>query len=71
MCDCRTKVDEKLVDHNARIAISFELSDGDGPTRGMVLAPPSIEVEKIYKKKRGKPPILMANYCPFCGTKYQ
>lgn len=26
---------------------------------------------KADEKKRGKPSMLMASYCPFCGIKYQ
>jgi hypothetical protein len=70
MCRCREKTNEKLAEYNAQIAVGFTASFEDGPVRKMGLAPPMIETEKLDKKKRGRPPILMASYCPFCGTKY-
>ena len=70
MCQCLERIDEKLVNRNAKIAVGFTAGFDDGPTRKMGLAPPMIELEKADKKKRGALPILMATYCPFCGVKY-
>ena len=65
MCDCAKAVNERLEFSNARIAYGFTFGKG-----GMGLAPPMIELEKIDKSKRGKPPILLATCCPFCGERY-
>ena len=69
MCDCRTRVDENLKAHNARIAAGFTFAT-EGKRASMDLAPPMILLEKIDRKKRGKPPTLLATYCPFCGENY-
>lgn len=70
MCQCRERIDEKLADQNAKIAVGFTAGFNDGPTLKMGLAASMIELEKADKKKRGALPILMATYCPFCGVKY-
>jgi hypothetical protein len=67
MCNCRERVNKKLAARNAEIAAGFMLTNNDGPTRGMKLSPPMIMLEKVDAKKRGKLPILVAAYCPFCG----
>jgi hypothetical protein len=66
MCDCAKKMNDKLAEDNARLAFGFYLSDS-----GMKLTPPMISVEKIDPKKRGKVPSIIANYCPFCGNRYE
>jgi len=65
MCDCREAVNQRLEMSNARIAFGFSFGSG-----GMDLAPPMIVLEKIDRSKRGKPPILLATCCPFCGERY-
>lgn len=67
MCVCRAKIDEKLAEKNARVASGFTASFDDGPTRVMRLAPPMILLEKVDKNKRGKLPVMLSSYCPFCG----
>jgi hypothetical protein len=59
MCDCISKVDVKLAEHNARIML---------PLIG--LQRPFVTTIKINSKKRGKAPFMFASFCPFCGTKY-
>ncbi len=29
-----------------------------------------IGTEKVDSRKRGKPPVMLASFCPFCGLKY-
>jgi len=29
-----------------------------------------VETAKIDTKKRGRPPVMLASFCPFCGEKY-
>ncbi len=69
MCDCREAVNKRLESSNARIAYGFTFSHDNGV--GMELSPPMIELEKIDKAKRGKPPILLATCCPFCGERFE
>lgn len=59
MCDCIKTTNALLADHNARITLSMI---GDQH--------PFILTEKVNEKQRGKAPLLMASYCPFCGEKY-
>lgn len=66
MCKCRTAIDEKLKEKNARLAFGFTSSE----VAGMALSPPLIQLEKIDRKKRGNPPILLSTYCPFCGNRF-
>jgi len=69
MCGCRSRVNKDLAEMNARIADGF-LFTHTGPLARMDLAPPTIVLEKIDARKRGKLPNLLAAFCPFCGEKY-
>lgn len=66
MCDCREAVNQRLEFSNARIAAGFCFD----AHAGIDLAPPMIALEKIDKNKRGKPPVLLASCCPFCGERF-
>ena len=66
MCDCRTRMNERLKPSNARLASAFMVSGGK-----LGAAPPMIEVEKIDPKSRKKIPSVLATYCPFCGEKFK
>lgn len=61
-CDCITATDKLLAEHNATIVATLGLFGA--PSRV------AIECEKRDPKKRGKPPRLIATFCPFCGEKY-
>ncbi len=62
-CKCIEKIDDKLAPMNGRIAVVIPITSG-GAVRAF------IEVEKI--NKRGKrPPLLIATFCPYCGTRYE
>lgn len=65
MCDCRTRIDADLKYRNARLAFGFWFGDGK-----MELAPPMITLEKLNPRGK-KPPMLLATFCPFCGTKFE
>lgn len=65
MCDCKAAIDKRLAKSNSRIAFGFTFSGNK-----MGVSPPMIVLEKIDKKKRGKPPIVLATCCPFCGERY-
>lgn len=62
VCNCIDEVDAKLAEHNATVVTTLGLFNN--PRRV------SLEVEKSDAKKRGKPPRLIATFCPFCGTRY-
>ncbi len=59
MCECIAKVDGFLAEHNTKIELPWA-----GPQRPFVLT------MKADEKKRGKPKMMFASFCPFCGEKY-
>lgn len=61
MCECATRLDEKLKPLN--YALCRNLLEGDA-------APALVEIAKIDRKKRTPSTSLVATYCPFCGEKY-
>lgn len=61
-CECIKSMDAMLLEHNARVVCTLGLF---GTPQKV-----SLEVEKADEKKRGRPPRLIASFCPFCGTKY-
>lgn len=63
MCDCLATTDKMLAEHNATVVATLGLFGA--PSRA------TIELEKRDPKKRGKPPRLIATYCPFCGEAYR
>lgn len=67
MCDCVKNINEKLIEHNTRISMSFTITR-DLSTMGSALTVPT---EKIDKKNRKKPMTMIASYCPFCGKKWE
>lgn len=66
MCDCMTRVNEKLKERNTKISVSFcltaDLSEVD--------AMPMLQTEKLDKRSRVKPTNVIPTFCPFCGIKY-
>lgn len=63
MCDCISRVDQKLAEFNTRIELPWWTSSGKTNT-------PFIQTIKIDSKKRGKPQAVFASHCPFCGEAY-
>lgn len=61
-CGCIAAVNAmpEMVESNTVIAINLF-----GPPRALVLTC------KRSDRKRGKPSLLAASYCPFCGVKYE
>lgn len=59
MCDCLSKVNGHLAEFNTKIELPMI-----GPQRPFVLT------MKLNEKKRGKPKMMFASCCPFCGEKY-
>lgn len=59
-CDCLEGINEKLAEHNTEVVITW-----------YPIVRPLIETAKIDSKKRGKPMLVAASFCPFCGVEYQ
>ena len=58
-CDCIVTTDKLLAEHNARLVVNLF-----GKQRV------TVALTKADEKKRGKPPLMFATFCPFCGTEY-
>jgi hypothetical protein len=68
MCDCIEQVDSQLREQGACIHRAILIS---GSAHDLHVSPPTITVEWIGDKPRGKSlPVLMARCCPFCGEAY-
>lgn len=64
MCDCIGDVNAMLAEKNGRL--ETVLGFGGGALSGHL----HIGVEKINKRDRTRPPLVIATYCPFCGERY-
>jgi hypothetical protein len=62
MCYCIKTANEHLAQFNTKIELPIWTSSG--------VRPPFILTMKIDAKKRGKPKMIFASCCPFCGVKY-
>lgn len=67
MCDCLRSVDEGLAEHNAILPFWPRIDLKTGKLLPVICY---LVTEKVDRKKRGKPPVVYANYCPFCGQSY-
>lgn len=65
-CDCMTRVNESLKEHNTKLSTSFVLTKD---LKGMDCLP-LVQVEKIHPRLRGRPMLVIPTFCPFCGVKY-
>lgn len=63
MCDCISKIDERLAQENSRLVITFTLGNG-APCRV------KLATEKLNPRNRNSMGAL-ATFCPFCGVKYE
>ena len=64
MCDCMERINEKLKDHNGKIAMAILMpAEGSNRLRSRML----VQTEKLDTKKRKPVPSVMVSYCPFCG----
>lgn len=61
MCDCIREMNDHLREHNTAIVVPLL-----GETRAMV---ETYQIETGRGKKRAAR--VFANYCPFCGGKYE
>lgn len=57
-CKCVSEVNKLLAERNTKIVV--DLFSGI----------PALMVEKRDSNVRGRPSLVVANYCPFCGRKY-
>lgn len=62
MCDCIETANRHLADFNTRIELPLWTASG--------ARTPFVQTMKIDEKKRGKPKMIFASYCPFCGERY-
>ena len=58
-CNCIAEVNEKLAERNGELSITL-----------WPVIRPILETNKVDTKMRVRPPMIVATYCPFCGTKY-
>ncbi len=58
-CDCVSAMNERLAEHNAALVTTLF---GEPKC--------AISTTKLRDVRSKRPPIVMASYCPFCGTKY-
>ena len=66
-CNCIQIVDAKLAEHNTRLKLPiFFTAAGEDPRPTRLF----VATEKATEK-RGKPVSMFANYCPFCGVRYE
>lgn len=66
-CDCKETFNEKLKEYNGKLSLGFSFSRNGDPAQTHLM----IGVEKIDRKSRVKPPLAIATFCPFCGTRYE
>lgn len=59
MCECIHEANTMLASRNGELVITL-----------YPVVRPVIETMKLNSKKREKPPMMVASYCPFCGEKY-
>ena len=83
MCDCRTRIDEKLLnkfrkdspeatDHRAKLT-GYALIFGETVTEKGCMAidySAKFPLKKGGVKERSQKMNMMFTYCPFCGEKY-
>lgn len=60
MCDCINTTNKLLAEQNSTLVYTIF----GKPPRVV------IETAKILPKVRGRPPAMLASFCPFCGEKY-
>ena len=64
MCTCHADVDAKLESQNGRLATGFIFHRGGEAELCLLM-----QIEKIKKGSRKKPPHVIPTFCPFCGEK--
>ena len=71
MCDCIAQMNEGLMEHNTELEIPIMTSKASETAYNLSASTRVvIATEKIESRKRTGPVKLFANFCPFCGEKY-
>lgn len=65
-CDCFTKVNKLLQEHNTAVALCDTINMKTGNFERRMVVPTA----RIDTKKRKGPMRVFATYCPMCGEKY-
>ena len=60
--DCVKRVNEQLADHNTRLSWAIGVIGSEGELIQLATC-------KADEKKRGRPALMFASHCPFCGVK--
>ncbi len=66
MCDCFTKVNRLLREHNTAIDLCDTINMKTGNFERRMIVPTA----RIDKKKRKGPIRVFATFCPMCGEEY-
>lgn len=62
MCGCIKRIDEHLAKFNTKIELPLWSASGR--------LTPFVQTVKLDSSKRGKPRLMAASFCPFCGEEY-
>jgi|GEM_PF-2085170 len=65
-CDCEARMDSHLRPHNIRLAHAIQVTDKALIARLRIAVEPLSDAPRNAVKKA---PVVVANYCPFCGKK--
>jgi hypothetical protein len=65
-CSCIEKVNTKLATDGLKLVTGFVF---DMAKKRISAGPPQIEVKRI-EKSRKKIPVILCEFCPFCGVQY-
>jgi hypothetical protein len=66
-CECMSRIDGALREHNTKLAVTFCLSADLGAPDVL----PIVATEKIDRTLRGKTRTVLPTFCPFCGMRYR
>ncbi len=66
MCECTDRVNKLLEERTSNTMLNIPMFVVKG-----VAVRVFVETMKRDEKKRGRPEKLFANFCPFCGEKYE
>jgi hypothetical protein len=64
MCDCAQTADKKLADMNTAIDWAWLINPKTGKTAERL----QIKTKKVNPRVRKGPAVLVASFCPFCGS---
>jgi hypothetical protein len=67
-CKCAEEVNKQLEAVGAKIVQHMRINFATGKAD---MSGPCVETRRSDKSKRGKIPVVMCAYCPFCGRRQQ